>query len=113
MVGVAVGWLGGLHWRVGDASSRGSHMCGSWYFPMFLLRGGSWTRINMDSLMVLEWLVVSLCRILKPSASIGWPVVVLCWCMGEGALKCSLILSPSALPDSPIYVLSQFMWGHL
>ena len=41
--------------------------------------------------------------------SMGWPVVELCRCMGEGALKCSLILSPSVLPDSPMYELGQFM----
>ena len=33
--------------------------------------------------------------------------------MGEGALKCSLTLSPRDLPDSPIYALVQFMWGAL
>ena len=87
-------------------------MCGSWYFPMFLLSGGSWTRMNIDSLIVLDWLAVSLCIMLKLSASIGCPVVVLCKWMGEGALKCSLILSPSALPDSPMYVVSQLMCGH-
>ena len=43
--------------------------------------------------------------------SMGWPVVELWRCMGEGALKCSLILSPSVLPDSPMYELGQFMWG--
>ena len=31
---------------------------------------------------------------------------------GEGALKCSLILSPSVLPDSPIYELVQLVCGH-
>ena len=33
--------------------------------------------------------------------------------MGEGALKCSLILSPNVLPDSPMYELGQFMWRAL
>ena len=33
--------------------------------------------------------------------------------MGEGALKCSLTLSPKDLPDSPIYALGQFIWGAL
>ena len=32
----------------------------------------------------------------------GCPVVVLCRWMGEGALKCSLTLSPSDLPVSPM-----------
>ena len=39
-------------------------------------------------------------------------MVELCRCMGEGALKCSLILSPSALPDSPMYKVEQLMCGH-
>ena len=65
--------------------------------------------MNMDSLMVLDWLCVSLCTMLKLSASMGCPVVVLCRWMGEGALKCSLILSPSDLPDSPMYALEQFV----
>ena len=68
--------------------------------------------MNIASLIVLDWLVVSLCIMLKLSASIGCPVVVLCRWMGEGALKCSLILSPNALPDSPMYVVSQLMCGH-
>ena len=32
----------------------------------------------------------------------GCPVDVLWWKIGEGALRCSLTLSPSALPDSPM-----------
>ena len=41
----------------------------------------------------------------------GGPVVL--WrCMGEGALKCSLTLSPKDLHDSSMYPLGQFMWGH-
>ena len=31
--------------------------------------------------------------------------------MGDGALRCSLILSPNALPDSPMYSSQQLMWG--
>ena len=34
-----VGWLVGLHWRVGDGWRRWSHICRSWYFPRFLFRG--------------------------------------------------------------------------
>ena len=45
---------------------------------------------------------LSFCTMLNWLGSMGWPVVELCWCMGEGALKCSLILSPSVLPDSPM-----------
>ena len=50
---------------------------------------------------------------LNCSGSIGCPVVVLYKWMGEEALKCSLILSPRDLPDSPMYALGQFIWGHL
>ena len=32
---------------------------------------------------------------------------------GKGALRCSLILSPSALPDSPMYPSVQLIWGYL
>ena len=107
-----VGWLVGLCWRVGEAWRRWSHMCGSWYLPRFLLRVGSCTQMNIASLMVLEWLLTSLCTMLNWLGSMGCPVVVLWWCMGEGALKCSFTLSPKDLPDSPMYALGQFMWGH-
>ena len=33
--------------------------------------------------------------------------------MVDGALRCSLSLSPNVLPDSPIYSSGQFMCGHL
>ena len=79
-----VGWLVGLHWRVGDTWRRWSHMCGSWYLPRFLLRVGSCTQMNMTSLMVLEWLLTSLCTMLNWFESMGCPVVVLWWCMGGG-----------------------------
>ena len=98
-----VGWLVGLCWRVGDAWRRWSHMCRSWYLPRFCL-GGSYTWMNIASLMVLEWLLTSLCIILNWLGSMGCPVVVLWMCIGEGALKCSLTLSPKVLPDSPIYI---------
>ena len=29
-----------LGWNVGDACRRLSHMCGSWYLPKFLFKGG-------------------------------------------------------------------------
>ena len=104
-VGGLSGWgwgLDGLHCSVEDACRRLSHMCRSWYFPRFLLRVGSCTQMNMASLMVLEWLLTSLCTMLNCSGSMGCPVVVLCKWMGEGALKCSLTLSPRDLPYSPM-----------
>ena len=41
------------------------------------LRVGSCTRMNIASLMVLEWLLITLCTIWNCSESIGCPVVVL------------------------------------
>ena len=111
--GGEAGRLEGLHCSIGDACSRWSHMCGSWYFPRSLLRVGYWMHMNMASLMVLEWLVTSLCTMLNCSGSTGCPVVVLCKWMGEGALNWFLTLSPKDLSDSPMYALGQFIWGHL
>ena len=42
----------------------------------------------------------------------GCPEVALQRCMGEGAFKCSLTLSPRDLPDFPMYELEQLMCGH-
>ena len=88
-------------------------MCGSWYFPMFLFNEGSLTLINMASLTFLVLPCDSLCMMVKQSGLTGCPVVLLCWWMGEGALRYSLTLSPNVLPDSPIYYSGQFMWGHV
>ena len=63
--------------------------------------------------MFLEEPCVSLCIMLKHSGLSGCPVELLCWKIGEGALRCSLILSASPLPDSPTYTSEQLMWGHL
>ena len=77
-----------------------------------LCLGGSCMQMNIASLMVLEWLLTSLCTMLNWLGSMGCPVVALWRCMGEGALKCSLTLSPNVLPDFPMYELGQLMWGH-
>ena len=37
----------------GDLTSTSSHICGSWYLPIFLFRYGSLTLINIASLMAL------------------------------------------------------------
>ena len=50
---------------------------------------------------------------LKHFGLTGCPVVDVCKCMGEGALRCSLYISPSFLPDSPMYCSVQLMLGHL
>ena len=35
-----------------EFTSTASHMCGSWYFPIFLFRDGSLTLIRNASLMI-------------------------------------------------------------
>ena len=42
-----------------------SHTCGRWYLPMFLLRDGLLTLMNIDSFISLERLCSSLPTILK------------------------------------------------
>ena len=42
-----------LSFSSGDLTSTSSHMCGSWYLPMFLFRDGSLALINIASSMVL------------------------------------------------------------
>ena len=88
-------------------------MCGSWNLPMLLLRDGSFTLINIASLMFPAILLSSLPTILKLSRDTSWPVVFW-WCMmGDGAVICSLNLSPKVLPDSPMYFSSQSTLLHL
>ena len=50
-----------------DLTSTSSHMCGSWYLPIFLFRDGPLTLINTASLMALAILWSSLPTILKLS----------------------------------------------
>ena len=42
----------------GDLTNTSSHICGSWYLPIFLFRDGLSTLISMASLMVLVMLWV-------------------------------------------------------
>ena len=49
-------------------------MCGSWYFPMFLLRDGSLTEMYMASLMVLVVPCASLLMMVKQSTLVGCPI---------------------------------------
>ena len=44
----------------GDLTNTSSHMCGSWYLPIFLFRDGSLPLINIASLMALAMLWSSL-----------------------------------------------------
>ena len=55
----------------------------------------------MASLMFLVSPCASLSTMVKHSGLTGCPVVDVCKCMGEGALRCSLYLSPSVHPQTP------------
>ena len=87
----------------GDLTSTSSHLCGSWYLPIFLFRDGSLTLINIASLMDLAILWSSLLTMLKLKISRQrtWPIVLWWPWMGEGALMCSLNLPAKVLPDLP------------
>ena len=56
-----------LHLSSGDLTSISSHICGSWYLPIFLFRDGSLTLINIASLMALAIFWSSLSIMLKLS----------------------------------------------
>ena len=66
----------------------------------------------MASMMFLVTPCDSLCTRVKHSGLIECPVVLLWWWIGDGALKCSLSLSPNVLPDSPMYSSGQFIYEH-
>ena len=97
----------------GDLASTSSQIFDSWKLPMFLLRNGSLTLMNIASLMFLAILLSSLPTILKLSRDTSWPMVLWWSMMGDGAVICSLNLSPKVLPDSPIYSSSQSTLPHL
>ena len=97
----------------GVSFNNWSHTCGSWNFPKFLFKEGSLTLMHMASLMFLVKPCDSLSSMEKHSGLTGCPVADVCRCMGEGALRCSFYLSPSVLPDSPMYCSVQFIFGHL
>ena len=82
-----------LNFNSGDLTNTSSHMCGSWYLPMFLFRDGSFTLINIASLMVLPMPWSSLPTVLKLSRDTSWPVMLWCSQIGNGAFMCSLNLS--------------------
>ena len=81
-----------------------SHLWGSWYLPVFLFRDGLLTLMYIASFISLMRLWSSLPVILKLSSAVVWPVMLLWSWIGEGALRCSLNLSPNVLADSPIYI---------
>ena len=100
-----------LSCRAGVSCRMLSQMCVNWYSLQFLFNEGSFTQMNMTSLMFLDVPCDSLCMIVKYSGLSGWPVELLCWWMEDGALRHSLILSQSALPDSPMYSSGQLYVG--
>ena len=61
--------------------------------------------IKMASFILLVTPWDSLLTMVKYSRLTGWPVECLGWCIGDGALRFSLTLSPKALSDSPLYTL--------
>ena len=71
--------MGYLRWSDEVSYRTSSKMWGSWYFPRFpLLRDGSFTWINMASLMVLVMPCASLPTVEKQFRLTGCPVVWLC-----------------------------------
>ena len=89
-----------------------SQMCGSWYFPKFLLSEGSFTQMYTASLMFLMTPWDFLSTMVKHSGLTGCPVEWLWWCIGDGALRCFLSLSLKVLPDSHMYSSGQFhVWA--
>ena len=101
-----------LNLSSGEFTITLSHMCGSWYLPMSLLRDGSLTLMKMASLMDLGKFWSSLPRMLKLSIDISWPVVLWWSWMGDGVFMCSFYLSADVLSDSLMYSSSQRRWVH-
>ena len=90
-----------------------SHTCGRWYLPMFLFRDELLTLMNIDSFISPERFCSSLPTVLKLLMLVVWPVVLLWSCIGKGAFRCSLNLSPNVLAVSPIYASSHSKLSHL
>ena len=80
--------------------------------PIFLFNVGLLTLIKIDSLMYLAKPCPFLPIIWKLFWLVGWSVLLLWWCMGEGSFRCSLNLSPKFLEDSPMYWSSQVRSPH-
>ena len=92
-----------LNFISGDLTNTSSHICGSWYLPLFLFREGSFTLINIASLMVLAMFWSSLPTMLKLSRDTSWPLMLWLSWIGDGTFMCSLNLSAKVLPDSSMY----------
>ena len=87
----------------GEFISTSSHICGSWYLPIFPLRDRSLTLMKMACLIDLANFWSSLMTVLKLSLDTSWPVVLWWSWMVDGAFIYSLYLSVNVLPDSLIY----------
>ena len=87
-------------------------MYSSWYLPKFLLSERSLNHMYITSFMLLVTPFDSLSTMMKQFGLTGCPVEWLCWCVGDGALRCCLCWSPKDLPDSPMYSSGQLMCGH-
>ena len=75
-----------------------------------------WRVINMNIHGLLMFLVTlhnSLMTMVKHWGLTGCPMEWLWLCIGDGALRCSLSMSPRDLPHSPMYCSGQLMCGHL
>ena len=86
----------------GFLNSMSSHICDSWYFPVFLMRDGSLILMYIASVMVLSRLI--LCS--KWCNYPNWFDDLWFWHghgWVEGALGCSLSLFSKVLADSPLY----------
>ena len=93
-------------------SRTSSQMWGRWYLSIFLLRDGLLTLMYNTSLIALLRFWSSLPTMLKLSNVILWPVMFWWSYIGEGALRCSLNLSPKVLEDSPMYSSSHSTLSH-
>ena len=64
--------------------------------------------MNMASLMFLDIPCDSLWTMVKQA---GCPVELLCWCLGDGALRCSLSLSPNTPRLSNVLFRTVYVWA--
>ena len=98
--------------RPGVLSKTLSHMWGKLNLPLFLFRVGLLTLINMNSLIFLAKQCPSLPIIWKFFWVVGWPALLLWWCIGEVSFSCSLNLLPKVLEVSPMYSSLQVRSPH-
>ena len=73
--------------RLGILSKTLSHIWGKLNLPIYLFKVGLFSWINMDSLIFLPKPCPSLPIIWKFCWVVGWPVLLLWWCIGEGSFQ--------------------------